>query len=370
MGLLNDERLHETILSLYDTGPAAAGWGTSMRLMSEMLLTERITLLVADPKRDIIQESWPVAPDGADEYVRDYAQHDLRFHRIIGEKRRGVFFTEDLMSSDEIARCPVHNEFYRDWPECWHALMAPVEVEGQFCVPSFHRSSRRGQFDEETKRAVHILTGHISRAAKLKGMLSERALDAVGFEAALDGMAEAVFILDDSASVVFANAQARRLLRSKRGIGMRSGKLVALNVRSSLQLEAAIACVLSLFSAQSFGEGAAVALPVEGSRLPLIATASAVPKSMPNARVLVRVRDPNIPTQLNLEITREAFGLTEAEARLCLSVAVGTPVNEYANTAGISEQTVNTHLRNIRQKLGVRRQAEVVRMILSLCQLQ
>jgi DNA-binding CsgD family transcriptional regulator len=61
---------------------------------------------------------------------------------------------------------------------------------------------------------------------------------------------------------------------------------------------------------------------------------------------------------------RELFSLTATEAKVALAVAAG---HDYRNTARqfrMSMNTVHTHMRHIFRKLGVHRQADLVRVLI------
>lgn len=57
-------------------------------------------------------------------------------------------------------------------------------------------------------------------------------------------------------------------------------------------------------------------------------------------------------------------GLTAAEARLALFLASGGSLAGYAAVQKVSRNTARTHLQRIFQKMGVGRQAELVRLVL------
>jgi DNA-binding CsgD family transcriptional regulator len=57
------------------------------------------------------------------------------------------------------------------------------------------------------------------------------------------------------------------------------------------------------------------------------------------------------------------YGLTEAQRAVALFIAGGGRVAEYARQNGVSAFTVRTHLKAIFAKTGVRRQADLVRLI-------
>lgn len=61
---------------------------------------------------------------------------------------------------------------------------------------------------------------------------------------------------------------------------------------------------------------------------------------------------------------RERFGLTAREARVALLIAEGHAAKEVAVTLGVTVFTVRAHLRNIFAKIGVGRQAALVRVVL------
>jgi DNA-binding CsgD family transcriptional regulator len=66
---------------------------------------------------------------------------------------------------------------------------------------------------------------------------------------------------------------------------------------------------------------------------------------------------------LLLERLTETWGLTMAEARLALEMMDGDGRAAAAERCGISVNTARTHLGRIFEKLGVHRQAELIRRL-------
>jgi len=60
----------------------------------------------------------------------------------------------------------------------------------------------------------------------------------------------------------------------------------------------------------------------------------------------------------------ETYGLTPAECDVAAALAEGSTVGEIAVTTGRKESTVRWHVKNLHSKLGVHRQADVVRLVL------
>jgi DNA-binding CsgD family transcriptional regulator len=80
---------------------------------------------------------------------------------------------------------------------------------------------------------------------------------------------------------------------------------------------------------------------------------------------LVLVTDPTATPSL-ARAMRESYGLTPAEARLAQRLVGGSTLLEAAEDLQIRQSTARTQLRAALGKMGVRRQAELVRVALSL----
>lgn len=72
-----------------------------------------------------------------------------------------------------------------------------------------------------------------------------------------------------------------------------------------------------------------------------------------------KIGDPS-PAELRMR-----FGLTNAEAQVAREIAKGAGVKQCAKALGTSEATARSHLHKIFEKTGCRRQAQLVRVILS-----
>ena len=63
-------------------------------------------------------------------------------------------------------------------------------------------------------------------------------------------------------------------------------------------------------------------------------------------------------------MARRTFELTPAEARLARILIAGKSLNDACHELHIQRTTAKTHLRNLFDKLGVRRQTELVSLLL------
>lgn len=75
------------------------------------------------------------------------------------------------------------------------------------------------------------------------------------------------------------------------------------------------------------------------------------------AAAVVFVRDPAAGPAA---VLAPAWGLTPAEARLAEALRAGTAPSAYARRTGLSINTVYTHLRRLKEKVGARRLPELI----------
>jgi DNA-binding CsgD family transcriptional regulator len=79
----------------------------------------------------------------------------------------------------------------------------------------------------------------------------------------------------------------------------------------------------------------------------------------------VFIRDPERKSQPSLELVKQLFDLTPAEARLALLLADGLTLDEAAEALEIRKNTIRAHLRSIFSKTGVKRQTTLVTLMLN-----
>ena len=60
-----------------------------------------------------------------------------------------------------------------------------------------------------------------------------------------------------------------------------------------------------------------------------------------------------------------ALGLTATESRVAVALAMGRTVSQIAEERGVTIHTVRFHVRGIQAKLGLSRQENLIRMVLS-----
>ena len=81
---------------------------------------------------------------------------------------------------------------------------------------------------------------------------------------------------------------------------------------------------------------------------------------------LVLVADPAGGTRIDPAVAAAALGLTGMESRVAVLLAEGMSVREVAAATGRGESTIRSHVKHMFARHGLSRQAELVRLVLSL----
>jgi len=239
---------------------------------------------------------------------------------------------------------------------------------------AFLRPKRRGAFEEEDTRRFASIAPHLARVVRLRETMSSLRDKVDDLSRALDVLPMPVAILDADATVVCANASAEDLFKARDGLRTENGRLTASIASENKALVAAIAKAVAVADASLIKSSRARLATATVSRafgsmnvvfLPLRPRNVVREQGSRAARVLAMIHDPTRITRVDRALVAQLHGLTATEAELAASLAEGRSLAEFAAARGSSEQTARTHLKRILDKTQTKRQADLVRLILT-----
>lgn len=306
-------------------------------------------------------------PDWQALFNREYCHPSV--NPLLPEIRKGqvgsVAADWMLVPKRDLLRSPFYNEWSK--PQDLHGYVSVVTAADAHAIGGLMltRGRTAGDFRKEEIALLQALAPHIVQA-----MATSRRIGALQgrvrlCEALLDVAAEPVAVVDGESRLISANASAAALLARSDGIRVQGGKLVANRHEVTAALHGRVRAATQPLSPRAGN----LAAPRPGARpyavlvAPIPVEASDGLPAEPLAAVLVA--DPDTASPPTAGILRSVYGLTKAEARLVSLLAHETPpLAEAADQLGVTLETVKTHLKHARSKMGVRRQSEMVRLAL------
>lgn len=186
----------------------------------------------------------------------------------------------------------------------------------------------------------------------------------------LDRSPMGVIYVDEEGKSVFVNRAARKMVAENDGLVVADDRIGLARRSDNKRLQALIAAVLKAPKG-SGPDGLMLAARPSGKRPYTISIFSPMrlPPSSPAAgdtvRVCVMVADPESEYGIPVEKLGELYGLTPAEARLALCLASGKDLRAAAEELGIAYPTARAQLASIFRKTDTSRQAELVRLLVS-----
>lgn len=277
-----------------------------------------------------------------------------------------------LISLQRLADTAFYHEWWRAQGLGQTALTVRFAARnGGWGMFGVHRSAQRDdEFSPDQITLLDTVAPHLARAISVQHELACLAFERQAGAAMAAG--KAVFLLDHRGGVVFANAVGEAKLARGDGFRLSHGRLTLAEPRAADALARLItACVRP--SPHNGGPGGSLVLARGGRNDAL--QIEAIPfrgeaggddlgwLTLFRPAVVVVVSDRDMERRQHKDTLRRRFGLTPMESELALEMLRGDGREAVAARMGVSLATVRTHLTHIFDKTGVRRQAELVRLL-------
>jgi DNA-binding CsgD family transcriptional regulator/PAS domain-containing protein len=285
---------------------------------------------------------------------------------------RRIGTVEDIGGQQAFEQTRVWNEVYRPLG-LQDTLAGLLERQPEYSqVMVMARRTDQADFDAADRRALTGLLPHIARAWRVKQMLAEWKALSGTLKFVLDRLARPVLVTGPDGQIRFANRAADRLLTRGDAIDATRGRLCGARSSDTDALRRLIDGASR--TGIGAGETAVDAIAIGGTDQFSPLAVVAEPLAPVHGELLGHGASPGAVLFLGeseatsrpaTERLRVVYGLTEAEARLTSLIVDGYDVASAALAAGVSENTVKYHLKAVFGKVGVSRQAQLVRRVLA-----
>ena len=178
----------------------------------------------------------------------------------------------------------------------------------------------------------------------------------------LDKLDRGVLVMDSRGDVIDSNPLAARVLQGCDGISLRSGRLSFTDPAIDKRMLQAIA---------KYRAGNGYGHPVIAARVPCTCSEPCrilvvpVPPAEDGRDIafVALLYPPNGMNDMSVEVLRQVYNLTEAQAEVARSLYSGRSVEDTALALNLSLNTIRTHLKHIFTKCEVSSQAELLHML-------
>lgn len=309
-------------------------------------------------------------------YVDTYRDYYCKVNAWLPDMQR-MAAGQILFTDQTSAAATLHStEFYNDWLRPQGHLEAGGAIVFAKASQCFAILCVNGdERDEDGLRAklkalFPALLGPAQQALSLARLfpVAERLSEDL-----IEALEHPAVMLDADLKVVSANSRFEGYIKNERALELdRSGCLRVKEAEASKALEREVKRL-------TVERAAPCPMPIvvrrASSLQPLFLRLSAFPNSgkslsapllseLLDRHVLVVVVDPVRRAAVPEDVLRQAFGLTRAECAVANALLEGATLEEYADAHRISKLTARNQLRAVSEKLGARRQSDVVRVLL------
>jgi len=283
-----------------------------------------------------------------------------------------VFTVDDLMSEAQWTSSP-YFKTYGMAHDTFHIMGADVSTpDGGKLRFRITRPKGAPKFSTAERTLCEMILPHLRRAMHVHNLLDRSESMEELYAQAISRLSVATIVLDQHGSVLQLNPVAKELLDRADGMKLVGGCLEATYPSDNRELQrllrSAFARDPKSDKTSSGAEAMSVTRPSGNVNLgvvvePVQSQDWAEDKSKP--AVVVYIRDAVGRSVASETVTKQLFNLTRAETALALELANGLSLEEAAEVLNVRRNTARAHLRSIFSKTGVRRQTELVRIILN-----
>jgi PAS domain-containing protein/DNA-binding CsgD family transcriptional regulator len=369
-----EARFEDVIGLLYDAAAEPQRWPAALSGIADLLGAVGSQFSFWDRRQNTTKFAvvGGLPEEGNAAYLRYYGTLDTRRQALERLPVGRLMVADEHFDDGRFRKSEFFNDFLVPYGVPYVVGGRPFEAAGLSAVIAVLRDFRQGPFGEPEIAELRRLVPHLQRAARLHAQMHELRLHNQTVEAALDRLPFGVVVADASGRALIINRAAEDMAATNDGLLLRSGRLTATRTGEAARLARHIAeAAQSAACRRGQGGGALLVSRPSGRRSFALLVAPLSPDVTLAAAhqapaALILITDLNsAPAVLGNRLI-ELFGLTPAEACLAVGLSSGKRLIDVAEERSLRMPTLRAQLRAILAKTGSRRQADLMRLIVSL----
>lgn len=358
--------------TLYDAAVPAAedcAWADVLAPLCEAFSASAGGVLVHDPvtRRGTMQHAFNVAPRFRTAYHELSAENPW-IHAVAFCPEGTALVGDEILAPEDVVR----SQFYSGWlkpQNLMHSLSGVIMRDGHDShLLQMLRPPEAAGFGAEEQAQLACILPHLRRSIRLRLRLARARRARDSLSEMMDLLPLAFLLVGRNGHVEQQNSAARQMIAKGDGLFVGAGGYLATaSPKSTSELrEALTEAEVRTPGGSDATAGRHLIIPRRLGRLPLIAVVFSVGSRDANGEespaVALLVKDPQSEPLDNLADFARAYRLTRAETRLFDQLRAGGGLLEAAASLGITKNTARTHMRNIYGKVGIHRQADLIRL--------
>ena len=374
--MINQEAFERILASMHEAALDDTRWSSASALIDDALGVHGNSLVVCDLHSGEDIEFFFLGIffhaqrhlELEREYFEVYYPLDERVPRASQIPDSQPVHISDLFTEKELKNSLVYNDFL-------NRLYAQNSINfrldgpiGSSIVWIVHDSVEGDAWSTAQLNSIRRLLPHIRQYMRVRQALGSAGALGESLTQMLDTTGAGIIQLDRHGRIVEMNDLARDLLRTGDGLFDARGFLFARAPQDNAKLQGVLNRALPPFGAQGVGGSTVVR---RASALPLAVHVNPVDRQETDysawpVAALMLVVDPASRHRINPAMARAVLGLTKMESQVAVLLAEGRSVAQVAAAFGRKESTIRSHVKQMYSKLGLSRQVDLVRLVLSL----
>ena len=368
----------EAIGHIYEASYRPEHWPVALESIAALTESRSAAMIYVDRQCERTAATWyyNIAPAAVDAY--NHADiPDPSVELVAARVPTGTAMAVHLLFDRHQDVLDYYGDYYAQWlaPNKLHYVGGAVlfKDEARFVALGIHRSNVEGPWRQEQVDRLTALAPHLQRALNIHREFTRLRSRDSAMSSGLDRMVMGVILIDHLFECVYANESARAIIDEGAIITLSNGRLRIRQSRDDHRFHAALLKALHCApddDPATASTGLGLWPPDRPVHYPVLVTpirgcSAGLLPGQTTAQVAVLITDPEKNQPIVPEALSQTWELIPAEARVAIAIANGYSVDEISQMNGTTRDTTKTHLRAVYQKLGVNRQTQLAKLLLT-----
>jgi DNA-binding CsgD family transcriptional regulator/PAS domain-containing protein len=277
---------------------------------------------------------------------------------------------KQILPRSELVSSDFYNGFLKP-RDMNSAVRFTLAYNGKFLKAlTMWRPDAVGEFDLNAVEQCRLLMPHLQRAVSIS-LHAEQARATVGALSDITERSDAAILLcDRDGKVKFANRAARAMAQGADAFRLSQDGIEILDPRDAAALQRLIAGATGRLEQIDAARGGVMRLSRKSGKAPLTVIVAPVARTSAwlenGSLAYVVISNPDAALMRPETMLRQLYGLSAAETRVAERLMMGDNPEQAAAVLNVKISTARWHLASLYRKTGTKRQAELVRLLLSL----